>query len=61
VNSLPNDSSSRVIFIYPGTYSGQVYITRSGPLTVRLCRPYGVNILIEWYLDLRLHNRHDHL
>ncbi|KAF7316045.1 Pectinesterase [Mycena indigotica] len=34
VASLPNDSSSRSIFIYPGTYSGQVYITRSGPLTV---------------------------
>jgi pectinesterase len=34
VNSLPNDSSSQAIFIYPGTYSEQVYITRSGPLTV---------------------------
>lgn len=35
VNSLPNDSSSQSIFIYPGTYNEQVYITRSGPLTVR--------------------------
>ncbi|KAL0567935.1 hypothetical protein V5O48_006587 [Marasmius crinis-equi] len=34
VNSLPNDSSSRSIFIYPGTYTEQVYITRSGPLTI---------------------------
>ncbi|KAJ8508055.1 hypothetical protein ONZ45_g9637 [Pleurotus djamor] len=34
LNSLPNDSSSRSIFIYPGTYSEQVYITRSGPLTI---------------------------
>jgi hypothetical protein len=35
VAALPNDSSSRSIFIYPGTYNEQVYITRSGPLTVR--------------------------
>ncbi|TFK34809.1 pectin lyase fold/virulence factor [Crucibulum laeve] len=34
VASLPNDSSSRVIFIYPGTYNEQVYITRTGPLTI---------------------------
>jgi pectinesterase len=34
VNSLPNDSSARVIFIYPGTYSEQVSITRSGKLTI---------------------------
>jgi len=34
VNSLPNDSSSQSIFIYPGTYTEQVSITRSGPLTV---------------------------
>ncbi|KAF9464003.1 pectin lyase fold/virulence factor [Collybia nuda] len=34
VNSLPNDSSARTIFIYPGTYSEQVSITRSGKLTI---------------------------
>ncbi|CAA7265485.1 unnamed protein product [Cyclocybe aegerita] len=34
VAALPNDSSSRSIFIYPGTYNEQVYITRSGPLTI---------------------------
>ncbi|KAF7304879.1 Pectinesterase [Mycena kentingensis (nom. inval.)] len=34
VNSLPNDSSSRTIFIFPGTYTEQVSITRSGPLTI---------------------------
>ncbi|TDL20821.1 pectin lyase-like protein [Rickenella mellea] len=34
INSLPNDSSSRTIFIFPGTYSGQVTINRSGPVTV---------------------------
>ncbi|KAK7044891.1 carbohydrate esterase family 8 protein [Favolaschia claudopus] len=34
LNSLPNDSSSRSIFIYPGTYSEQIDITRSGPLTI---------------------------
>jgi len=34
VNSLPNDSTSQSIFIYPGTYTEQVSITRSGPLTV---------------------------
>ncbi|KAJ7660444.1 carbohydrate esterase family 8 protein [Mycena rosella] len=31
---LPNDSSARVIFIYPGTYSEQVSITRTGMLTI---------------------------
>ncbi|KAF5372633.1 hypothetical protein D9758_005123 [Tetrapyrgos nigripes] len=34
VNSLPNDGSARSIFIYPGTYTEKVYITRSGPLTI---------------------------
>ncbi|KIM41502.1 carbohydrate esterase family 8 protein [Hebeloma cylindrosporum] len=34
VNSLPNDQSSRSIFIYPGHYNEQVYITRPGPLTI---------------------------
>ncbi|KAG6889856.1 hypothetical protein C0992_003835 [Termitomyces sp. T32_za158] len=34
VASLPNDSSSQSIFIYPGTYNEQVYITRNGPLTI---------------------------
>jgi len=34
VNSLPNDSSSRTIFIYPGTYNEVVTISRSGPLTI---------------------------
>ncbi|KAL9712368.1 hypothetical protein Ac2012v2_003605 [Leucoagaricus gongylophorus] len=34
VNSLPNDSSSQSIFIYPGTYTEQVSITRVGPLTI---------------------------
>jgi pectinesterase len=41
VNSLPNDSSSRSIFIYPGTYNEQVFITRSGPLTVSWFNQYG--------------------
>lgn len=36
VNSLPSDSSARTIFIYPGTYTEQVNITRTGPLTVCL-------------------------
>jgi len=35
VASLPSDSSSQAIFIYPGTYTEQVFISRSGPLTVR--------------------------
>ncbi|KAJ7077185.1 pectin lyase fold/virulence factor [Mycena epipterygia] len=34
LNSLPNDSSARSIFIFPGTYTGQNDITRSGPLTI---------------------------
>ena len=44
VNSLPNDKSSRSIFIYPGQYNEQVYITRTGPLTVWLnaCKNFEV-------------------
>ncbi|RDB14828.1 Pectinesterase [Hypsizygus marmoreus] len=34
VAALPNDSSSRSIFVYPGTYNEQVYITRTGPLII---------------------------
>ncbi|KAJ7125788.1 carbohydrate esterase family 8 protein, partial [Mycena crocata] len=34
INSLPNDSSARTIFIFPGTYSEQVSITRVGPTTI---------------------------
>ncbi|KAH9480341.1 Pectinesterase [Psilocybe cubensis] len=34
VNSLPNDNSARTIFIFPGTYTEQVNITRPGPLTI---------------------------
>ncbi|KAJ6557884.1 carbohydrate esterase family 8 protein [Mycena capillaripes] len=34
LNSLPNDSSFRSIFIFPGTYAEQIDITRSGPLTI---------------------------
>jgi pectinesterase len=34
VSSLPNDGSSKSIFIFPGTYNGQTFITRTGPLTV---------------------------
>ncbi|KAF8162526.1 pectinesterase [Mycena galopus ATCC 62051] len=34
LNSLPNDSSSRSIFIFPGTYVERIDITRSGPLTI---------------------------
>lgn len=33
LNSL-DTSSTASIFIYPGTYNEQIYITRSGPLTV---------------------------
>lgn len=36
LSSLPNDSSSRSLFIFPGTYNEQLYITRSGPLTVSI-------------------------
>lgn len=34
VNSLPEDSSTQIVFIYPGTYQGQVNISRTGPTTV---------------------------
>ncbi|KAF5341452.1 hypothetical protein D9758_014753 [Tetrapyrgos nigripes] len=33
INSL-DDSSSKTIFIFPGTYNEQISITRSGPLTI---------------------------
>lgn len=34
VAALPNDSSAQTIFVFPGTYAGQVNIQRSGPVTV---------------------------
>ncbi|KAG6913131.1 hypothetical protein DXG01_009426 [Tephrocybe rancida] len=34
VAALPSDNSTQTIFIYPGTYTEQVYITRAGPLTI---------------------------
>ncbi|KAK7040266.1 hypothetical protein VNI00_009732 [Paramarasmius palmivorus] len=34
VDALPNDGSEQSIFIYPGTYTEQVYIDRSGPVTI---------------------------
>ncbi|KAG5638852.1 hypothetical protein H0H81_009403 [Sphagnurus paluster] len=34
VASLPEDKSARTIFIYPGTYNEQVYISRTGPLSI---------------------------
>lgn len=34
VNSLPNDNSSKTIFIYPGNYFEQVFITRPGMTTI---------------------------
>ncbi|KAH8120359.1 pectin lyase fold/virulence factor [Phellopilus nigrolimitatus] len=34
IASLPNDSSSQSIFIYPGTYTEQVLIDRSGEVTI---------------------------
>ncbi|KAI5124666.1 hypothetical protein M0805_004274 [Coniferiporia weirii] len=34
ISSLPDDSSSQSIFIYPGTYTEQVLIDRSGPVTI---------------------------
>ncbi|KAJ6624381.1 pectinesterase [Mycena sp. CBHHK59/15] len=46
VNSLPSDGSAKVIFIYPGTYTEQVYITRTGQLTI-----YGSTTDNTSYLD----------
>ncbi|KAF5391164.1 hypothetical protein D9757_003102 [Collybiopsis confluens] len=34
LNSLPNDSSSRSVFIFPGTYVEQIDVTRTGPLII---------------------------
>ena len=64
VNSLPNDKSSRSIFIYPGQYNEQVYITRTGPLTVLLDKLKSPNLMLNpkpWFIDLWLHQRYDYL
>lgn len=34
MNALPNDNSAQTVFIFPGTYEGQVNISRSGPTKV---------------------------
>ncbi|KAJ7643542.1 pectin lyase fold/virulence factor [Roridomyces roridus] len=34
VNALPADSSSQVVFVYPGLYVGQVNVSRPGPVTI---------------------------
>ncbi|KAJ7866690.1 carbohydrate esterase family 8 protein [Mycena leptocephala] len=34
VASLPADTSAQVIFVYPGTYTEQVHLTRTGNLTI---------------------------
>jgi len=60
VASLPSDGSSQAIFIYPGTYTEQVSISRSGPLTVRFPVLKSRQAFIP-SLDLWLHNRHHHL
>jgi pectinesterase len=33
--ALPDDNSAQTIFIFPGTYTEQIKVTRLGPLTVR--------------------------
>ena len=33
--ALPDDNSAQTIFIFPGSYTEQIKITRLGPLTVR--------------------------
>jgi pectin methylesterase-like acyl-CoA thioesterase len=35
MSSVSNTSSSIELFIYPGTYNEQLYINRTGPVTVR--------------------------
>ncbi|KAI0321462.1 carbohydrate esterase family 8 protein [Amylostereum chailletii] len=34
VSALPSDTSAQTIFIFPGTYQGQVNIQRNGPVTI---------------------------
>ncbi|KAF7364706.1 Pectinesterase [Mycena venus] len=34
VNSLPADNTAQVVFVYPGTYVGQVNVSRPGPVTI---------------------------
>ncbi len=34
MNALPNDNSAQTVFIFPGTYQGQVNISRTGPTKV---------------------------
>ncbi|KDQ62559.1 carbohydrate esterase family 8 protein [Jaapia argillacea MUCL 33604] len=46
VNSLPNDNTTQSIFVYPGTYTGQVNVTRPGPLSI-----YGYTVDASDYLN----------
>ncbi|KAJ7228125.1 carbohydrate esterase family 8 protein [Mycena haematopus] len=34
VNALPADNTAQVVFVYPGTYVGQVNVSRAGPVTI---------------------------
>lgn len=64
VASLPNDGSSQVIFMYPGTYEEQVLIDRSGPLQVS-AQPTSSRIVgwaqinIFTFRDTWVHGRYD--
>ncbi|KAI0066174.1 pectin lyase-like protein [Artomyces pyxidatus] len=46
VGALPADSSTQVIFIYPGRYVGQVLIQRKGPVTI-----YGYTVDTSSYVN----------
>ncbi|KAF7348127.1 Pectinesterase [Mycena sanguinolenta] len=34
LNALPADDTTQVVFVYPGTYAGQVNVSRPGPVTI---------------------------
>ena len=56
-----DDTSTKSIFIYPGTYNEQVLVDRSGPLTVSFTE--WTSKWKTWWLylinqDLRLHRRY---
>ncbi|KAJ6453086.1 pectin lyase fold/virulence factor [Mycena sanguinolenta] len=34
LDALPTDNTTQVVFVYPGTYAGQVNISRAGPVTI---------------------------
>jgi hypothetical protein len=59
VAALPADTSSQTIFIYPGTYTGQVLVQRSGPVTVFaiFLNTSTFSLTVIYCIDHRIYNQ----